>query len=95
MADRIGLFARGLLRWSSCSSGLGQRLRSGEAARGSIGSDHMREVPMPYQGAGGQTIAVWRPRDDVLPLAGPTSTVRFVVRGAVTGGGRGDDVVAE
>jgi hypothetical protein len=55
----------------------------------------MREVPMPYQGASGQTIAVWRPRDDVLALAGPTWAVRFVVPGAVTGGGCGDDVVVE
>ena len=50
---------------------------------------------MSYQGACGQTIAVWRPHDDVPSLAGPTSSVRFVVPGSVTGGRRGGQIILE
>jgi quercetin dioxygenase-like cupin family protein len=41
---------------------------------------------MSYQGASGQVSAVWRPREEVAPLARPTSSVRFVAPGSVTAG---------
>jgi quercetin dioxygenase-like cupin family protein len=44
---------------------------------------------MSYQEPSGEVSAVWRPRIDVPPLARPTSSVRFVAPGSVTGGAFG------
>jgi quercetin dioxygenase-like cupin family protein len=41
---------------------------------------------MSYQGESGEVSAIWRPRTEVPPLVRPTSSVRFVAPGSVTGG---------
>ena len=41
---------------------------------------------MTYQAASGELSAIWRPRAEVPPLVRPTSSVRFVAPGSVTGG---------